>query len=117
MSFTSRRLSEENPLRTRPSKAAASPAPPTDAALAAVQERRMRLLKRVLTILFSVLLGLMLLAGAFKVLVAMKILSPMSIFNTVGSDLPTDADGFTNILLLGTGDKTHDGVDLRRVHV
>lgn len=74
--------------------------------------RRVRLLKKTAVVLLSVLLGLVLIAGTVKALVVLRILTPHSLFAVAGTDLPTDESGFTNILLVGGGDKSHDGVDL-----
>ncbi len=63
-------------------------------------------------ILVSVLLGLILVAGTVQALVGLRILTIHNFLSVAGADLPTDDDGFTNILLLGAGDKDYDGVDL-----
>lgn len=76
------------------------------------KEQRVALLKKLLVILLSVLAGLLILAGTVKALVALRILTVHNFLSVAGSQLPADADGFTNILLLGAGDKDHDGVDL-----
>lgn len=73
---------------------------------------RVRILKKSIVILLSVLLGLLLLAGAVKALVELRILTLHTFFSVAGNELPADEHGFTNILLLGVGDKDHDGVDL-----
>lgn len=36
----------------------------------------------------------------------------IQVLSSVGKSLPTDEEGYTNFLLLGTGDPTHDGKDL-----
>lgn len=63
--------------------------------------------------------GLMVLLGFFVVYHVMTGLyhwvrgfDPKNILFTLGSDLKKDAHGYTNILLLGAGDETHDGFDL-----
>lgn len=76
------------------------------------EERRLGILKRVMVVLLSVLLGVVLLAGTVQALVGLRVLTLSSFLSVTGSDLPEDAHGFTNILLLGAGDKDHDGVDL-----
>ena len=73
--------------------------------------KRERTLKRTITILLSALLVLLLLIGTLKVLVRLKALT-LSMASIAGVTLSTDANGFTNILLLGEGDNNHDGVDL-----
>ncbi len=75
-------------------------------------EHRVSILKRILVILVSVLLALFLLAGVAKALFHYKIITLSSVINTVASDLPTDEHGYTNFLLLGQGDASHEGVDL-----
>lgn len=69
-------------------------------------------LKRILVGLIGVLLVLLIFAGTVKALVSLKILSPQMFFSVAGSELPEDPFGQTNFLLLGVGDKNHDGVDL-----
>ena len=74
--------------------------------------RRIRILKRIAVILVAVLVGVLIVAGTVKALVQMRILTLQTFFSVAGADLPADENGFTNILLLGAGDKDHDGVDL-----
>ena len=65
-----------------------------------------------LLILMAVLLGVILLAETANALFHLNILS-LSNLVSVASEAPaTDAYGHTNILLLGKGDATHDGIDL-----
>ncbi len=128
MSFTSRRLSEER-AKPRPKTVSALEAVPTGVRVArgwwggyarwkARKEgerraSRMGRFFRVLCIsLVAVFLGLAVLGGTVKALVAMKVITPQRILALTGTDLPVDADGFTNFLLLGTGDKDHEGIDL-----
>lgn len=47
-----------------------------------------------------------------KALVDMNVIKVTQIMEVAGTPLPTDEYGHTNVLLLGTGDETHDGVDL-----
>lgn len=77
-----------------------------------LKARRVRILKRIAVILIAVLFGLMIVAGTVKALVSLRIITLQTFFSVAGADLPADKDGFTNILLLGAGDKDHDGVDL-----
>lgn len=72
----------------------------------------MNLLKRVLVVLVAVFCAALLFAGTAKALISLKILSLQNFVSVAGSDLPKDAHGHTNILLLGQGDAGHDGVDL-----
>lgn len=76
------------------------------------EEQRQRLLKRTVAILLSGLLILLLAIGTLKVLLRLKAISLDSMVSAVSADLPKDEHGFTNILLLGVGDKDHDGIDL-----
>jgi LCP family protein required for cell wall assembly len=72
---------------------------------------RERTLKRTVTVLLSLLLSVLLLVGALNVLLRIKSFA-FDLFSVAGATLPKDADGFTNVLLLGVGDNDHDGVDL-----
>ena len=76
------------------------------------QTKAVSLLKRVLLILLAVLLGLVLLSGVAKALFALRVVTVPGLMNVAGAELPADANGFTNILLLGEGDAAHDGKDL-----
>lgn len=76
------------------------------------KSKRLRLLKKSAVVLVSVLLGLVLLAGTVKALVSLRILTIHSFLSVAGADLPVDENGFTNILILGAGDKSHEGIDL-----
>jgi LCP family protein required for cell wall assembly len=65
------------------------------------------------------LLFLAFFAGALAIGVLLLVFSPrarvqtvQTTLNVLGADLPKDDNGHTNILLLGTGDKNHDGADL-----
>ncbi len=75
-------------------------------------KKRTTLLKRLALILVGTFAVVMLFAGTVKALVSLKVITPSTLFHVAGSDLPTDSDGFTNFLLLGTGDETHQGTDL-----
>lgn len=75
-------------------------------------DARINLLKRVMVILVAVFLAFLLFAGTARALIALKVISLRNIATIAGSDLPTDAYGHTNILLLGQGDAGHEGVDL-----
>ncbi|MBI5155721.1 LCP family protein [Candidatus Peregrinibacteria bacterium] len=77
-----------------------------------IEAHRMHLIKKILVILAALALSFVLLMGVARGLVALKILSFRSIINVTGGTLPTDAYGHTNILLLGSGDASHEGVDL-----
>ncbi len=47
-----------------------------------------------------------------KALIDTQLITVTQIFDVAGTPLPKDEHGFTNFLLLGQGDETHDGVDL-----
>lgn len=73
---------------------------------------RVRVLKRIAVILVAILFGALILAGTVKALVQLRIVTLQTFFSVAGADLPADENGFTNFLLLGSGDKDHDGIDL-----
>ena len=122
MSFTIRRVSEDK----EPSKAkllitqALTMLPALMGSIVKGEEKKIseeldakreRKLKRTILILFSGLTVMLLLIGMLKVVVRVKALA-LGMVTMVGADLPADEHGFTNVLLLGTGDADHDGVDL-----
>lgn len=72
----------------------------------------MHLLKRVALVVLVVFCAVVVLAGTASALVKLKVLSLSNIADVAGADLPVDEYGHTNILLLGSGDESHDGVDL-----
>ncbi len=74
--------------------------------------KRVHVLKRTVTILIGLLLALLLVVGTLKILVRLKAISLSGMMSAVSATLPTDEQGFTNVLLLGAGDEDHDGVDL-----
>ncbi len=76
-----------------------------------IQEKRERTLKRTTTVLLSIFLVLLLLIGTLKVLVRLKAIA-FGMVSIAGVTLPTDSNGFTNVLLLGEGDNDHSGIDL-----
>lgn len=126
MPFTTRRIREEKPSRWKPLLVSLAPYAVKAGTLATVlygkwktrreeqqtNDRRTRILKKIVLILLSVLLGLLLLAGTVKALVGLRILTLQNFLSVAGAELPVDDRGFTNFLLLGAGDKDHDGVDL-----
>lgn len=77
----------------------------------AIQKKREHLLKRTVAILLATLLVLVLLIGALKVLLRIKSVA-LGMVGIAAAELPADENGFTNVLLLGEGDKDHAGVDL-----
>lgn len=76
------------------------------------EERRLRLLKRLLLIFGTTLCVLLIFAGTVRALVQMRVITLGGVFSVVGQELPRDEYGYTNILLLGRGDRGHDGIDL-----
>jgi LCP family protein required for cell wall assembly len=74
--------------------------------------RARAIFKKVAVVLIAILIALGLLAGVVKALVATNVLNLQTVFSVAGKDLPTDANGFTNFLLVGKGDEGHEGVDL-----
>lgn len=70
------------------------------------------MLKRVLFVLVAVLCALLLVTGTAKVLVGLRSLGLKTLVSVTGGEAPHDANGFTNIVLLGQGDSDHDGKDL-----
>lgn len=77
-----------------------------------IRKRRVNTLKRMLLILVAVLCAFLLLAGTVKGLMSVHILSFGNIVSFAGADLPSDENGYINLLLIGQGDKDHDGQDL-----
>ncbi len=126
MTFTTRRIREEKPSRWKALAAKAAPYVLRFGGLFVglygkwkirheeeeTHAHRVRILKKTAVVLASVLFGMVILAGTVKALVAMRILTIHNFLSVAGSELPADENGFTNFLLLGVGDKTHEGVDL-----
>lgn len=73
--------------------------------------RRM-LLQRTAVILGAVLLVLFLFTGLVRAVLSLHTVGLRTVLSVAGSDLPRDEHGFTNLLLLGQGDVSHDGRDL-----
>jgi LCP family protein required for cell wall assembly len=69
-------------------------------------------LKRTLLVLVAILCAVLLLAGTAKALIGLHSMGMRTVVALTGGDLPHDINGFTNILLLGQGDSSHDGKDL-----
>lgn len=68
--------------------------------------------KRLAVIAVAVLCAFLLVGGTVKALIEMKILGIEELIDVAGVPLPKDEHGYTNLLLLGQGDETHDGIDL-----
>lgn len=78
-----------------------------------IKERhRVQIFKRILLIACAAALSVVLFAGVVKGLITLRVLSLDNVLNLTSSTLPTDTYGHTNILLMGAGDASHDGVDL-----
>lgn len=74
--------------------------------------RRQMLLKRIGIVLLAVLGGVVTIVVLLRILIALNLISAQSLLSVSASPLPTDQLGHTNILLMGQGDETHDGIDL-----
>jgi len=125
MSFSVRRLREERPKRALPWKPLAIALLSISGALASIygrergrvedhrtSVRRTTLLKKTLLVLIAVLCAFLLLAGTVKALMSLRIISLQTVTKLTGTPPATDANGYTNILLLGQGNADHDGVNL-----
>ncbi len=73
---------------------------------------RILMFKRLLVILLALLCAVAVASAAVQTLVQVKILSVQNVATITASPLPVDTYDHTNVLLLGEGDKTHDGLDL-----
>lgn len=76
------------------------------------KQKRVGLLKRSLLILIAVLLSLFLLASIGKAMMSVRNLGITNVLSIAGTELPTDENGYTNFLLIGQGDDSHDGKNL-----
>lgn len=127
MGFTVRRIGEEQPSKKwgkrllTASALALKVVRPAVQALAAWRETkaeeeadnaRRSFLKRMLVVLFAILGAFAVMAVLLKILIALNLINAQSILSAASSPLPKDANGHTNILLLGQGDEGHDGIDL-----
>jgi LCP family protein required for cell wall assembly len=74
-------------------------------------EHRILWLKRIVSIGVAFLTIAFLLIGIAFAFTSMR-QSLVSLFSEAGSELPRDDNGFINVLLVGTGDDDHEGVDL-----
>lgn len=126
VSFTSRKLRDEPARRAFPWRTVLLRAMKVGAPLArlwmaywakkkAEQERKYRLramFKRMGMIIGVAVLLLLVGVAGVKALVATKLLNIRSVAEFAGTPLPQDEHGHLNLLLLGQGDESHDGVDL-----
>jgi len=70
-------------------------------------------LLRAFLIALAVVIGVLVIAvGVLASSSKARVYTIQTTLNIMGATLPTDERGFTNVLLLGTGDKQHDGADL-----
>ncbi len=76
------------------------------------RDRRVRILTRILVVLFAILCIGTVVNLALEGIFGLRMLNLQSVMSTVGTPPPTDAYGHTNLLVLGVGDKDHDGIDL-----
>lgn len=76
------------------------------------ERQQAMLLKRILFVLIAVLLALFLVAGTARALMGLKSLGFRTLVSVTGGEVPSDNAGYTNILLIGQGDSSHDGKDL-----
>mgnify|MGYP001563713641 CR=1 FL=1 len=79
---------------------------------AAERAFRLSLLKRALLLLLVAFFVFLLFAGLAKALISLRLITVPGVLNAAGAELQTDENGFTNFLLLGQGDASHDGKDL-----
>jgi LCP family protein required for cell wall assembly len=73
---------------------------------------RQVLMQRIFLVLVTVLCAGLVITGLGKTMIAVKDFGLGTVFKVAGATLPVDTNGHTNILLLGKGDASHDGVDL-----
>ena len=76
------------------------------------EKKRRRLWKRLLLALAIIVVAVAGIAVGVKALIDTQIINVTQIIDVAGTPLPKDEHGYTNFLLLGQGDETHDGVDL-----
>lgn len=72
---------------------------------------RVHRLKNIWKTLLVILIVLLLIIGAMRLVLRLKEIALGGV-SLAAADLPTDENGFTNVLLLGVGDDDHDGKDL-----
>lgn len=75
-------------------------------------ERTTGILQRTFIVLGAILGSLIVLVVLLRILLSLQLFSLSGVLGMFGSDLPTDEHGHINILLLGQGDKSHQGQDL-----
>ena len=75
-------------------------------------KERIHLLQRTIVVLVAILCAFLLFAGTVRALVFLRGFGMNTLVRSTAAELPKDAFGHTNILLLGQGDNAHDGIDL-----
>ncbi len=75
-------------------------------------EKRKEFWKRVAVIVGAIVCAIAVLIFIVRMLILLNVVGVQSFLSVAAADLPEDELGQTNILLLGQGDETHDGVDL-----
>lgn len=75
------------------------------------REREQRM-QRAVALCVALVVAVAIIALAFSLFLKVGALSLSSIIEYTGAPLATDEGGGTNILLLGQGDETHEGIDL-----
>lgn len=73
---------------------------------------RVTWMKRIMVVLIAVLCIGVVANIALQGIFGLRVMSIKSVMGTVGTPPPVDDYGHTNLLLLGVGDKNHDGIDL-----
>lgn len=92
--------------------ACSAPSPADIEKTAEKRNLRVHLLARILIVLVAILCMGTVLNLALEGIFGLRMLSLQSVMSSVGTPPPVDAYGHTNLLVLGVGDKDHDGVDL-----
>lgn len=114
MSFAVRRLQKEH--RKRPAALRALLSPLQTLLQWILFRQRQRKEKernrRLLTLVIALLCATLVLSVAWNLLQMLRTLSVSTILSAGSTTIAEDAHGHTNILLLGQGDTTHDGLDL-----
>ncbi len=75
-------------------------------------KERISFLKRLLTVLVAVFFVFLLLAGIAKAVMSVSGVDISNVLTVAGSTLDTDERGYTNFLLIGQGDASHEGTNL-----
>ncbi len=76
------------------------------------QEHQQLLLKRIFAAVLALLIVCAVGIGTVHALVLLRNITFQSVSSIAGATLPKDSYGATNVLLLGQGDRDHEGIDL-----